>query len=397
MTDVHGPQRSSPTAQASPEGPTRSSAPLLDCHITEGFHGWMAHAGGVLAITTYQAGKVVMVGWDGRQVTVLPRDFDKPMGLTSEGPRLALATLNDITVFANASEMAPEFLEEQPGRYDCLYLPRVTYHTAELDVHDIAYGAGDLWFVATKFSCLATVSADYNLVPRWHPPFISGIAPDDRCHLNGMAMADGRPRYVTALGRSDTPRGWRESRLTGGLILDVASGEPLATGLCMPHSPRLHCGRLWVLNSGAGELLRVDPATGQREVVCVLPGYLRGLSFVDRYALVGMGTIREEHHLARLPISSRFPRLHCGAAVVNLLSGRMLGLFEFISGCTELYDVLFLPGPRRPMILNLTNQAKRQAITAPEFGFWLYMAPPQGDSSAKPTIRGANPDCATSR
>jgi uncharacterized protein (TIGR03032 family) len=349
----------------------------------------MAQAGGVLAITTYQAGKVVMVGWDGRQVTVLPRDFDKPMGLTSEGPRLALVTRNDIIVFANAPEMAPEFLEEQRGRYDCLYLPRVSYHTGELDAHDIAYGAGELWFVATKFSCLATVSPDYNLVPRWHPPFISRIVPDDRCHLNGMAMADGRPRYVTALSRSDTPGGWRENRLTGGIILDVASGEPLVTGLCMPHSPRLHRGRLWVLNSGAGELLRVDPATGQREVVCVLPGYLRGLTFVDRYALVGMGTIRDEHHLAGLPVSTRFPRLHCGAAVVDVVSGRMLGQFEFTSGCTELYDVVFLPGPRRPMIVNHSNQAKRQAVNAPEFGFWLFITPREGDSTAKPSTEGA--------
>lgn len=364
--------------------PTNAETKLLGCDITEGFRDWMRRAGGVLAISTYQAGKVVMVGWDGRQVTVLPRDFDRAMGMAAEGPRLALATRHEVTLFANAPALAYEFQEGQPGRYDALYLPRVTYHTSDLGVHDLAFGREGLWIVATRFSCLATLSPEYHFLPRWRPPFVSADVPEDRCHLNGLALEDGRPRYVTAFGRSDAVGGWRSMRLQGGMVLDVETGEPVAVGLCMPHSPRLHAGWLWVLNSGTGELLKVDRRTGGREVICALPGYLRGLSFVERYALVGLGTIREQHIFGDLPVVERFSRLRCGVAVVDLISGQSLGFFEFTSGCTELYEVLFLPGIHRPMILNLTNEPLWRSITAPDLAYWLRPSALVSDDSGQP-------------
>src|SRR5947207_9982868 len=145
----------------------------------------------------------------------------------------------------------------------------------------------------TRFSCLCTLDPDYSFVPRWQPPFISALAAEDRCHLNGLAMVDGRPRYVTALGESDTARGWRANKPRGGCLIDVDSGAVLSRGLSMPHSPRWHDGRLWVLESGTGQLLLIDGATGRRQRIAEVPGFGRGLAMAGPYAFIGLSKIRK--------------------------------------------------------------------------------------------------------
>ena len=343
----------------------------IECAASREFEGWLAQAGGSLAVTTYQAGKVAMIGWDGRQVTLLMRQFDKPLGLAVDGQRIALASRHDLWVFSDARLLAHEYIEGQPGRYDALYLPRMTYHTGDLNVHDVSLAGDDLLFVNTRFSCLARLSSDYNFQPVWRPSFVSDLVPEDRCHLNGVVVVEGRPRYVTALGTTDSPGGWRENKATGGVLIDVEADEIACRGLSMPHSPRWYDSRLWVLNSGTGELLLVDPSGGKTTAVCGLPGYLRGLCFVGPFALVGLSKIREKHIFGGLPVQKQYEKLLCGVAVVDLRTGRFVGMFEFTSGCEELYDVRFLPGVRRPMILNLEKPAVRQAITHPESSFWL--------------------------
>lgn len=344
---------------------------LIRCDISPDFGEWLSRAGGSVAITTYQAGKVALVGWDGQRVTLLLRQFNKPMGLAVDGPRLALATRHEVGLFSDAPLLAPDYLEGQRGRYDALYLPRVSYYTGDLNVHDLAFGTDGLWLVNTRFSCLAGLSRDHSFLPRWRPPFISETVPEDRCHLNGLAMVDGRPGYVTALGESDRMGGWRDDKAKGGILVAVESGEVVVRGLSMPHSPRWHDGAVWVLNSGAGELLRVDPRSGRSEVICTMPAYLRGLAFVGPYALVGMCTIREKHIFGGLPVQERDARLLCGVAVIDTRTGAAAGTFEFTSGCTEIYDVQFLPGVYRPMIVNPEGEPARQAFTAPEFSYWL--------------------------
>lgn len=343
---------------------------VIECSASEDFQAWLATAGGSVAISTYQAGKVALVGWNGQQVTVLLRQFPKPMGMAVQGQRLALATNHEVWIFANSPLLAHEYLENQPGRYDALYLPRVAYFTGDLNIHDLAFGSDTLWLVNTRFSCLAALSKDFSFVPRWHPPFISQLAPEDRCHLNGLAMVEGKPKFVTALGESDEVGGWRANKATGGILIDVESGEIVLRGLSMPHSPCWHNGYLWLLNSGTGELWRVD-ISGQHDVVCSLPGFLRGLCCVGKYALVGLSQMREQHIFGGLPLQQRFERLLCGVAVVDLSSGQVVGLLEFAAGCQELYDTQFLPGVLRPTILNTEKSEIRQAFTAPQFAYWL--------------------------
>ena len=354
--------------------PEHFDAATIACRADEGFQAWLAGVGGSVAITTYQAGKVALVGWDGHQVTLLMRQFDKPLGLAAEGGRLALATRNDVLIFANAPLLAPDYLEHQPGRYDALFLPRVSYHTGDLNIHDVIFHQGQVIVVNTKFSCLARLSWEYTFEPVWKPPFISDIVPEDRCHLNGVAVGEGSLKYATAHAATDTPGGWREHRLSGGVVIDIATGEVVLAGLSMPHSPRWYAGRLWVLNSGTGEFLVWSPGGGRAEVVCRLPGYLRGLCFVGPFALVGLSKIREKYLFGGLPIEQAFRSLICGVCVVDLRTGAVVGWFEFTSGCTELYDVQFLPGICRPMILNLEKAASREAFTLPQCSFWIRKA-----------------------
>ena len=219
--------------------------------------------------------------------------------------------------------------------------------------------------VTTRFSCLSITDRDNSFLVRWRPPFISGLVPEDRCHLNGLAMQEGRPRFVTALGETDAVGGWRAGKDGGGVVIDVATNQVVLRGLSMPHSPRLHDGCLFVLNSGAGELWRVDLTSFHHDVVCALPGYARGLGFAAPYALVGLSMIREKHIFGELPVQKRHPALQCGVAVVHLRHGRQVALFEFTGGCTEIFDVRFLPGVLRPMILNGENDTSRQAVTRP--------------------------------
>ncbi len=312
-----------------------------------------------------------MLGWDGTQITLLLRQFQKPMGIAVQGQQLAIATQHEVWLFANAPDLAPTYLEDQPGRYDALYLPRALHFTGDLNIHDIAYGNDGLWAVNARFSCLASLSADFSFIPRWRPPFISDNVPEDRCHLNGLAMVDGQPRYVTAFGATDTVGGWRDHKQSGGILIDVEQHEVILRGLCMPHSPCWHGDRLWLLNSGAGELWQVDPQSGQHQVVCTLPGFLRGLCCVGNWAIVGLSQIRERRIFGELPVQQRFPQLICGIAIVNLTTGELAGTLEFTHGCQEISAVQFLPQITRPTILNAEKTAMRQAFTAPEFSYWL--------------------------
>ncbi len=345
---------------------------LITCTADQGFAEWLSQAKGSLAITTYQAGKLVFVSWDGKQISILPRQFEKPMGCAVDGNRMALATRYQLWIMHNSAILAHEYLENEPGRYDALFLPRASYCTNDLNIHDVAFVKdGGVCVVASRFSCLAGLSHEHNFVPRWQPPFISEVVPEDRCHLNGLAVVNGRPKYVTALGESNVVGGWREHKATGGILIDVESGEILHRGLSMPHSPRWYDGHIWFLNSGCGELRVFDPQQGRSNLVCALPAYLRGLAFVGPYALVGMCQVREKHIFGGLPVQQRYSRLLCGVAIIDLRTGQQVGQFEFTSGCQEIYDVQFLAGIMRPMVLNHDSEAAHQAVTAPQFAYWL--------------------------
>lgn len=322
-------------------------------HHSTDLPGVLEAAGCSLLVSTYQAGQLVAVGVAEGRLSFSFRGFDRAMGIAVGPDRIAVAGKAQIWSLPDHSELAPAIAPE--GRYDRCWLPRLSTVTGAIQCHEIAWGSDrdgqpDLWMVNTLFSCLAGLDERYSFVPRWRPPFISRLAAQDRCHLNGLAMRDGAPAYVTVMAPTDEPRGWRGTRNDSGAVLDVASGEAVTTGLAMPHSPRWHEGSLFVLNSGLGRLERVDPATGQREVVATFPGYARGLAFHGGLAFVGLSRIRETAIFGGAPIAAYHDELRCGVGVVELSSGDTIATLQFATGVEEIFDVQTVPGARCPTL-----------------------------------------------
>jgi uncharacterized protein (TIGR03032 family) len=250
--------------------------------------------------------------------------------------------------------------------YDRRYLPTVAYTTGDLDTHDIAEDhEGRVVFVNTLYSCLATLAEGFSFEPIWRPPFITKLAAEDRCHLNGLAMRNGEPAYVTAMSRSDVAGGWRDRRRSGGILLDVVSGEIVLEGLSMPHSPRWYKDRLWLLESGSGYFGYADLEHGRFEPVTFCPGYVRGLSFYKNFAIVGLSEQREKkfdgtsllENLAKHDAEAR-----CGIIIIELNSGDIVHRLRFDQGVGEIYDVNVLPGVVRPMVIGAVTDEIRRVI-----------------------------------
>jgi uncharacterized protein (TIGR03032 family) len=327
----------------------------------------LAELGVSLAFTTYQAGKLFLLGvGEGGRLSLFERTFARCMGLCVDGDALWLATLFQLWRLDNA--LPAGHLHDG---YDRMYVPRVAYTTGDLDVHDLAVDrAGRPVFVNTLFSCLATVAPRVSFAPLWRPPFISRLAAEDRCHLNGLALEDGAPAFVTAVARSDVADGWRDHRRSGGVVLDVRTDEVVTEGLSMPHSPRLHAGDLWLLEAGAGFLGRVDRATGKFERVCFCPGYARGLCFAGPYAIVGLSRPRGSRTFSGLELeqnlAARGAEPRCGLVVVDTRSGEIAHWLRLDGAVEELYDVAVLPAVRRPMALGLVTEEIQRTITIGE-------------------------------
>jgi uncharacterized protein (TIGR03032 family) len=316
-----------------------------------------------LLVSTYQANKLLAVRASGDGLSTLVRTFERPMGLAVDARRLALGTQNAVWQFRNAPDIAPRM---QPvGRHDACYVPRSSHVTGDIGVHEIAWVDDELWLVSTRFSCLCTLDPDYSFVPHWRPPFITALAAEDRCHLNGLALVDGRPRYVTALGNTDTAGGWRADKPHGGCIIDVPSGEFISRGLSMPHSPRWHDGRLWVLESGTGSVLLIDQATGAHETVVQLPGFTRGWALAGPYAFVGLSKIRATSAMDGVPLAGKRDQLKCGVALIDLHRGNMLGLLEFQTAVEEIFDVQLLSGLRFPEVIGFQHETINHTFVIP--------------------------------
>jgi uncharacterized protein (TIGR03032 family) len=309
----------------------------------------LARSGCSLLVSTYQAGQLVAVGVDDGKVAFDFHRFDQAMGVAVGEDRVAVGAKGQVWFLHDHSELAARI--EPAGHYDRCFLARSSIVTGGIQIHEMAWGvdAGgrpDLWVVNTLFSCLVGLDPAYSFVPRWRPPFISRLAGEDRCHLNGMAMRDGAPAFVTVMARSDTAGGWRENKLTTGTVLHVPSGEVVTTGISMPHSPRWYDGQLFVLDSGMGHLQRVDVETGQREMVAALPGYARGLAIHEGLAYVGLSRIRETAVFGGVPIAEYHDQLKCGIGVIELATGNTIATLEFTSGLEEIFDVQVVPGSR---------------------------------------------------
>jgi uncharacterized protein (TIGR03032 family) len=352
----------SPAADAGP-------SPLRSVHTTN-FPAILEQLGSSLLVTTYQAGKLVVVRSDGGVLNTHFRAFNKPMGMALGRGRLAIGTSVDVWEFRNVPAVATKL--DPPGKHDACYLPRSAHVTGDVQIHEMAYARSggfsetaelqaseklngeELWFVNTRFSCLATHDPDHSFAPVWRPKFITQLTPDDRCHLNGIGLVNGRPRWVTALGETDSSGGWRENKKSGGILIDFESNEIIARGLSMPHSPRWHNGRLWLLESGTGSLGHVDLGTGQYEPIVHLDGFTRGLEMVGNLAFVGLSQVRETAVFSGIQITERLQesQRNCGVWVVDISRGQVVSFLKFEDAVQEVFAVVLLPGVRFPDVIN---------------------------------------------
>ena len=339
--------------------------PWLEVTCSRHFTSWMADHHVSLACTTYQTGKLLLLGCkpDG-QLSVFERNFPRAMGLWADGQTLWMG--GQFQVWRIENMLRPQELYQGCDR---LYVAKVGYTTGDLDVHDLAIeSSGRLVFVATGFGCLATLNERYSFTPLWRPEFLSKLAAEDRCHLNGLALEDGRCRYVTAVSTSDVIDGWRDRRRDGGVVLEVPTSRIVAAGLSMPHSPRLYRGQLWLLNAGTGFLGTVDRQLGTFEPVTFCPGFLRGLAFVEDCAIVGLSEPRREKTFEGLvlqeELTKRGAEARCGLQVIDLRSGDVVHWVRLEGMVSELYDVAVLPGVTRPMAFGFKTDEIARTVSA---------------------------------
>ncbi|MCF6366472.1 MAG: TIGR03032 family protein [Bacteroidales bacterium] len=322
-----------------------------------------------IALSTYQAGKVVLLSAPTPdKIILLARTFEGAMGIATQGNKMAIACKSNLHILANTPSMAKTY-PPKPNVYDALYMPRATFHTGQLSLHDLNWNNNDLLAVNTLFSSIVKINDNYSFEPVWKPKFISQLAPEDRCHLNGTATEDKKIKYVSALGKTDTPGGWRENKLTGGIIIDVESNEIISENLAMPHSPRIYNGDLYALQSAAGELIEIDKKTGKFETVTKFDYFLRGMDKIGDYLFIGHSKLRHTTSAFKdLPIAKKSQK--AGVIIVHLPSGAIVGNIMYENSVDEIYDVKILPNTVRPNIINQDHQSVSIAITTPDESYW---------------------------
>jgi uncharacterized protein (TIGR03032 family) len=307
---------------------------------SEGFAPLLAEAPIALLVSTYQAGKLMLIRPDGGRLSIQLCNYDRPMGVAIKDGRITVGTRRHVW----HTHATPD-LDGQPDS------PQYCHNTGDVRSHEMAWVDDELWFVNTRYSCLCTLNprntahddSGDRFVPRWQPSFVTALTPEDRCHLNGLAVANGSVAYVTAHGRFDQAESWRAGKHHGGVVIDVPSGQILADGLCMPHSPRVYKDRLWLLNSGRGELVNIDRNSGRLTTIARLPGYTRGLAFHGQLAFIGLSRIRQTSTFGGVPIAEARDQRQCGIYIVDINSGAMLAHLMFQTGCEEIFDVQVLP------------------------------------------------------
>ncbi|RBP51574.1 TIGR03032 family protein [Arenicella xantha] len=348
-------------------------ADALHSQHTTTFPELLNQAQASLVVSTYQAGKLILLRANDSALNTHFVALPKPMGVAFSNGRLSVGAGAQVIDYFNMANVGPKV--EPINTHDSAFLPRRTHVTGDIDIHEMGFDSDNtLWIVNTKMSCLCTLDINHSIVPRWRPPFISGYDLTDRCHLNGLAIRDGKPKYVSALGTSDKPAGWRENKAFGGMIMDIENNKMIAEGLSMPHSPRWYRNKLWVLESGAGQLVTIDENTGEKTVIAQVPGFCRGIDFIERYALIGLSEVRETAVFAGLPLTEREQDRKCGVWIVDIETGETVGFLVFSGGVQEIFSVQLVPW-RYPALLDLDDPLLHTSYSIPDEALKDFTAP----------------------
>lgn len=321
-----------------------------------------------IAFTTYQAGKLILLSAKEGQIHQIPITFKKPMGIAIQGSKLAVACIDEIQFFSKEEDERLQKKDEL-NEFDTIYLHRATYHTGILDIHDLEFGEGLIWGVNTLYSCLAVYDINFSFRQKWKPPFITSLTPEDKCHLNGMAMKNNIPKYVTALSKDNIKEGWRKDKLKTGVLLEVPSGRIILDGLSMPHSPRIYNEELYVLESGSGKLLKVDPEKNSYEVLYNFNCFIRGLSFFQGIAIIGKSKIREsskDFDDLTVKQNSKF----AGLLFFDMTKFELLGELSYETDVDEIFDVQIIEDAVSTVIISSQLEKMNEITTFPGNVIW---------------------------
>lgn len=327
------------------------------------FLSWLHDVQHSIIISSYKTHNIFCIGHyvekkGDSKLSIWYSNFNRPMGLTCHLQRMWIASSGNLWRFENAGKVSN--FKDNLGEFDANYVARKAYFSSDIDTHDLCVDKNDnVYYCSALFSCICTPSDTHTFKVYWKPPWISKIAPEDRCHLNGLCLRDGIPRYVSSICRADVGGSWKNHRANGGVIWDIVNNEAVCTGLCMPHSPRWHDGKVWVLESGAGYFGYVENGKFLRK--CFIPGYLRGLAFIgNQYAVVGSSQDRHENIFQDIPLgqelSKRGGTAQCGVFVINLETFDIIHHITFSNPIVELYDVCVIPGVTRPKITEVGDE-----------------------------------------
>lgn len=315
-----------------------------------------------ILLTTYQTNKIMIIGQENNQFDIRYKDFPRPMGMCKKDGILYAGLGHGIYQFSNYTGVAKNL---EDGNFDACYVPQNIHFTGDIDIHEMEYCQDELYFINTKFSCLCIKEPNSSFKPIWKPEFISLLQPIDKCHLNGFTTRDGEPRYVTALGKTDEPLGWRANKAHGGLLIDIKTNEILYEGLSMPHSPRWHQEKLYLLESGKGAISYFDFKTKKIIEIAKVPGFTRGLDIVGAFAFIGVSQVRESATFSGLEITKLAKRVS-GVWIVNIKTGDIVSFVEFTSGLDEVFAITVLPHNKVEMLNSDSEQSKINYMIAPE-------------------------------
>jgi len=344
-----------------------------------------------LAVTSYQSARLILLRSDGDTIDTNLKFFPRPMGIYADEDRITLGTFSQVLEFKrsddvlnsikngsldNTDDFSRKVLEKDKEEMeklreqrdeeikeiknaDSLYLHRASLTTGMINIHDIGWGDEGLWVVNPTFSCLSTLSPDSSFIAKWKPTFISELVPEDRCHLNGMAMLNGKPKYVTTFNMEDSKDSWSQGRIDYGTLIDIDTDEILIEGMIMPHSPKVYKDEVYVCESGLGVVWKYNPKTKEKTQVVKLQGFTRGLYFYGGVMFVGLSQVRASEIKNPTPLLKEYDETYAGVWMINLETNEEIGHIKFDGDVDQIYDIAIIPDSTVPELINTNSSLTR--------------------------------------
>lgn len=332
------------------EGITDATA--LPYTVSGRFWETLADSGGTLLVTREYEHLVMALRADPAPAITALR-LPHPSGIAYDAARgvvhiACTRNPNQVLTLAPYAGAIPRLDMAQPDPDGRPLMPvRSTFYPGSLYMHDLALIGGELHANAVGQNAVVRLHDDGWHERVWHPACIEhGQAPifgQNHIQLNSIAAgATPETSYYSASadeitelrpGHPDFPVDKR------GVIFSGATRQPILRGLTRPHSARLHQGRIWVDNSGYGELWAVDP-DGAYDLIARLPGWTRGLCLIGDVAWVGTSRVipRFRQYAPGLDVDASV----CGIHAVDLASGAILGSLIWEAG-NQIFAIELLP------------------------------------------------------